>query len=627
MIAPMKYVSVLLMKEDRECVLRAIRKSGVMMLCETEESTTLGAESLSKLRRMEKLIKGLDKYEKKTFAGGEQKSYSEEILDGELSEQEILANELEMLLAEKESLALEKEKTTQLADSLKPWLALDAPLESIGESVYTDSFVGTLSLKVLEACELAAKQNGAAIEEVSRDGATAYVVVTTMKDAGTQFLAEFGFEKVVLPTLSGTASQNFSRLENELLQMSERADKIEAELCEKANTVDAHKLLYEKASAQSEIEAAPFCQTEQTVLIEGWTEADKLEVVDKAISKTGKAYAIYSRDPEEGEEVPTLLKNKKITRQFEGITNMFNPPKYGEYDPNAVMAPWYWIIFGLMMGDAGYGILMFVLVLAIKLVMKPKGGMAEIMNVILYSSLPTIIFGFIFGSFFGETVKVPGLFWFSPLENPVMMLVFTLVVGVLHIYTGMIVKIYLDVKAGKLLDALFDQVSWMLVITGLGMLFLPMVSEKLAICSTIGTYMAIFGAIVILFTAGREKKGIFGKITGGLGGLYGITSYVSDILSYSRILALSLATGVVGMVMNLLAGMVTSAIPVPVVKYIPALLIYAVGHVFNLALGLLSAYVHDCRLQYIEFYGKFYDGGGKLFKPFKVETKYIELKK
>ena len=141
-----------------------------------------------------------------------------------------------------------------------------------------------------------------------------------------------------------------------------------------------------------------------------------------------------------------------------------------------------------------------------------------------------------------------------------------------------------------------------------------------------GTVLAIIGAVIVLLTAGREKKGIFGKITGGLVGLYGVTSYLSDILSYSRILALSLATGVVGMVMNILAGMVSSGIPIPVVRFIPALLIYVVGHVFNLALGLLSAYVHDCRLQYIEFYGKFYEGGGTLFKPFAVKTKYASIK-
>ena len=169
---------------------------------------------------------------------------------------------------------------------------------------------------------------------------------------------------------------------------------------------------------------------------------------------------------------------------------------------------------------------------------------------------------------------------------------------------------------GKVLDALFDQLSWILLITGLGLLFLPA-------AQTVGMVLAAVGALTILFTAGRDRKGLISKAVGGLSGLYGITSYLSDILSYSRILALSLATGVVGMVMNMLAGMIQGS----VMGWILSLLIYAAGHVFNLALSLLSAYVHDCRLQYIEFYGKFYEGGGTLFRPFAIDPHYLRLKK
>ena len=206
---------------------------------------------------------------------------------------------------------------------------------------------------------------------------------------------------------------------------------------------------------------------------------------------------------------------------------------------------------------------------------------------------------------------------FNPLDDPVKMLVLTLVVGGLHILTGMIVKAVLNVKAGHPWSALFDQFSWMLILIGAGLIFISRTR-------LVGIVLAAVGAGIVLLTAGRAKKGIFGKITGGLVGLYGVTNYMSDILSYSRILALSLATGVVGMVMNMLAGMVRGS--VPVIGLLFALLIYAVGHVFNLALSLLSAYVHDCRLQYIEFYGKFFDGGGKMFKPFSIQTKYIQLK-
>lgn len=178
----------------------------------------------------------------------------------------------------------------------------------------------------------------------------------------------------------------------------------------------------------------------------------------------------------------------------------------------------------------------------------------------------------------------------------------------------MAVKMYADIRAGHVWDAIFDQLSWMVLITGAALLFLPATS-------TVGMVMAIAGAVTILLTAGRKKPGVFGKITGGLLGLYNITGYASDILSYSRILALSLATGVVGMVMNLLAGMLQGSI----IGFVFSLLVYIVGHAFNLAMGLLSAYVHDSRLQYIEFFGKFYEGGGYAFKPLSVDTKYVDV--
>lgn len=194
------------------------------------------------------------------------------------------------------------------------------------------------------------------------------------------------------------------------------------------------------------------------------------------------------------------------------------------------------------------------------------------------------------------------------------MLAFCMIIGVLHIFSGMIMKMVEDAKSGHFWDGVFDQLSWMILITGLGLLFLEP-------ARTVGMVLAIAGAAIILLTAGRAKKGIVGKVVGGFGGLYNITGYMSDILSYSRILALSLATGVVGMVMNLLAGMIQGS----VIGFIFSLLIYAVGHVFNLAMGLLSAYVHDSRLQYIEFFNKFYEGGGYAFRPLKVDPRYVEV--
>ncbi len=175
---------------------------------------------------------------------------------------------------------------------------------------------------------------------------------------------------------------------------------------------------------------------------------------------------------------------------------MFSAPNYHEGDPNGIMAPWYWLIFGMMMGDVGYGLMMVVLILLVKKFMKLGEEGRKLMNVMLYSSITTMLCGVIFGSYFGETWH-PLLF--SPMEDPVSMLLLTLLVGVAHIFTGLGVKIYRNIRSGKVLDALFDQVSWILLITGLGLLFLPATQ-------TVGMVLAAIGAATILFTAGRTGR-------------------------------------------------------------------------------------------------------------------------
>ena len=336
-----------------------------------------------------------------------------------------------------------------------------------------------------------------------------------------------------------------------------------------------------------------------------------MEAVENAVSQVTDVYDLEYSDPEEGEQPPTALKNKKFWKPFESITDMYSPPKPGTIDPTPVSAPWFWVIFGMMMGDFGYGALMAVIFGLMKKIMKPKGQFGMLVTLLFYSSITTMIFGILFGSYFGETFH-PILF--SPLDNPVAMLIFSLVIGVLHIFSGMAIKIAEQVRAGHVLDAIFDQVSWMLLIAGAGLIFLEQTR-------TVGMVLAIVGAVIILFTAGREKKNIVGKAFGGIMGLYDVTSYLSDILSYARILALGLATGVIAMVMNILAGMVQ----INVLGFILSLVIYFIGHVFNITMSLLSAYVHDSRLQYIEFFNKFYDGGGYNFEPLAIQTKSIDV--
>ncbi|MGN0570952.1 MAG: V-type ATP synthase subunit I [Candidatus Fimenecus sp.] len=612
MIVPMKFVTLVLMRDDREAVLRALQKTDSIMLCEQEGAVRAGTENAAALRRMEKLLSDLKPYAPKKGLFAENPQVDASVFEAPSSADAQTADQMEALLMRIDK---GKERQKQLSDrqtALYPWAQLSASAEDLADGAYTNCTLGFVPKKQFPSLTAFCEENGAAVEMISETEQAVYLVLAALKDGAPLDLAAFGFQKCTLPLITGTVADELRSIAAEQNELQKQLDENAAQLSALTNDSLAPQVLCDHYRAESDIEDVPFLSTEQAVLLSGWVPEKRVAEVEQTVRSVTEVFDLTARDPEDGEDVPTELENKKLVSQFEGITNMFSVPSYGGYDPNAVMAPWYWVIFGLMMGDAGYGLMMVVLISIVKKIMKPKGDTKKLINVLLYSSITTIICGVLFGSYFGETWH-PILF--SPLDDPVKMLIVTLGIGVAHIFTGLIVQIVNSVKAGHWFDAVCDQVSWILVISGICMIFL-------ASTRTVGIVLACIGAAIILFTAGRAKKGVIGKITGGLVGLYGITNYLSDILSYSRILALSLATGVVGMVMNMLAGMIQGS----VIGFICSILIYIVGHIFNLVLGLLSAYVHDCRLQYIEFYGKFYEGSGRLFKPLSINPKYIQIK-
>ena len=219
--------------------------------------------------------------------------------------------------------------------------------------------------------------------------------------------------------------------------------------------------------------------------------------------------------------------------------------------------------------------------------------------------------------FFGKEFVIKPI-WFNPIEDPIKLLIFSLALGVVHLFTGLGIKAYMQIKEGKWFDAICDEGFWILTISGIaawlgGAMILP-------VLGTVGQWMTIVGVLGLLLTGGRDRKGI-GKVIGGLSNVYNITSYLSDILSYSRILALGLATGVIAQVVNTMGSIFGGGI----VGGILLLCIFIFGHILNIAINVLGAYEHTCRLQYVEFFGKFYEDGGEPFEPMGKNTKYIRI--
>ncbi|HHW49560.1 MAG TPA: V-type ATP synthase subunit I, partial [Clostridiaceae bacterium] len=328
------------------------------------------------------------------------------------------------------------------------------------------------------------------------------------------------------------------------------------------------------------------------------------------------------REPAKNEQYPILLKNNKFVKPFELVTELFSLPNSSEIDPNAFMAPFFFFFFGLMVGDAGYGLLMVIGTSIILRKFKFEGTIGKLIKLLFYCGISTFIWGALLGGWFGDVVSAVtgGAYaikpiWFNPLEDPMKLLIWSFVFGVIHLFTGMGLNAYKQIREGKIIDAIFDTGFWYIFLIGLMLLLVG------GTFASIGKYMAGIGAVLLVITQGRSEKNIFKKFTKGLLSLYNSVGFFSDVLSYSRLLALGLSTGVVASVINTI-GTLFGFGPFGIIVFIVA---FVIGSLFNMLINVLGAYVHSSRLQYVEFFGKFYEGGGKAFEPFKIKTKYTKL--
>ena len=364
-----------------------------------------------------------------------------------------------------------------------------------------------------------------------------------------------------------------------------------------------------------------FLRTTNTVTIQGWCEVEKdeeLEKICKSVLADDYYLSFEEVKEDEIEEVPVKLKNGLLNRTFESVTEMYSLPKYNEVDPTPLLVPFYLIFFGMMVADVGYGLVMFIAAFCAMKFLKLNKKNEDFARFFLFLSIPTTIIGLIYGSFFGDAVKIPGLI--NPTEDVNTLLVASIVFGVIQIFFGLCIKAYSLIKAGKPKDAFYDVGSWLITLTSIGVLSGCIMLDWPSIVKYIAIAAMIFGMIVIVLTGGRAEKTKGAQIGQGLYSLYGITSYIGDLVSYTRLMALGLSGGCIAGALNLLMKSLTG----PAIILLPVLFVAA--HVFNLLLGLLGAYVHTARLQYVEYFSKFYEGGGKAFTPFKASEKYMNLK-
>ena len=525
-------------------------------------------------------------------------------------------------------------KLNQDKASLNPWVNYDPPLELTGTDT-TVIFTGVLPAGT------DTEKLGALLEEeietvlfkvVGSDKDMFYTAVLTPEERQDDVLAllkQSGFSPVTFKDMKGTVTENLERIEGE-------KDVLENEIKKTAYEIGAAAGMKDGIEEYSDILTigldkerirAKLLKTRKTFFIEGWVPERCVSDVSAILDENGCYYTF--REPLEDEEVPVLMENRSMVVPFEAVTEMYSLPAYRGFDPTSIFALFYAVFFGMMLSDAGYGILMTVGCWAALRKFDLEGMTYKMVKLLFYCGISTTVWGALFGGWFGDIVPVftrtflekevaVSPLWFNPLDDPMKLLILSLALGVIHLFIGMGIKAYMQIREGHWFDAVCDEGFWYVTILGLiAWLGGGTINEALP---EIGMYMSIAGGAGLLLTGGRHNKG-FGKITGGLSNIYNITSYMSDILSYARLLALGLATGVIAQVVNtmgtLFGGGITGLIALTV--------IFLFGHTLNLAINALGAFIHASRLQYVEFFGKFYEDGGEPFDPFRRKTKYIKL--
>lgn len=503
-------------------------------------------------------------------------------------------------------------------EQLEPWSGFDIPISELHNTHDTVQQAGMLKKHALE--EVSAKWAGqpAVLNQVGAFQETAYLHVIahhSVSDAILGDLKDAGFTQTVFGDIHDSPGRQIENWKKELAGIAESQRNLEEQLARLSKDLPSLKILCDVLCAQLERLRASerFASTQSTFLMKAWVPEPLVKKVEEKISQVSPASCMEFVDPMDGDDPPTLLQNNRSVAPFETVVSGFSLPAPFGIDPTFVMAPFFANFFGMMVSDAGYGLMMVIIIPLILKLAKPSPGARKMMLILAVGGAMTVFWGAMFNSWFGFS---PLPIFFDPLNNALPVMALCLGVGVLHLFAGLGMGFYLNVRRGSLKDALFSQGSWFALIVGLGLLVLPATS-------TLGKLLAAAGAVTILLTAGRGKsKNPLKRLLSGLGALYGVTGWISDILSYMRLFGMGLATGVIGMVINKLVGMVFAS---GLIGIALGAVVFVGGHLFNAGINILGAYVHSCRLQYIEFFGKFYEDGGKPFQPLGETARYVRI--
>ncbi len=449
--------------------------------------------------------------------------------------------------------------------------------------------------------------------------------------------SEFGLTKIeVAREFKGAALEEKAKIETEITVLEKKDAKIQEELAERADDYLVHArlncdhLTILRDRAVAALEGEP---TDNVLIWDLWIPRERFAEVEGLFKEYEDASDFAEIEPDEGETAPTLLKNPGWSNSLEPLTLMYGTPTYGAVDPTTVMAPFFFLFLGMCFGDAGYGLILSAFFGYYLVRYKLSPTLRKFFIMLFVGMVCTVIFGVISGSFFGDAITAFGFMkpivplakkcqLLDPMNDPMTLLTISLILGFIQVIFGVCLAFFMNWKNGDKFAAVADQGGWILFLVGLVMTGLTMSGKLPASLSLVSKILAIGGALLLVCTQGRSKPTIFGKAFSGIMSLYDVTGYLGDVLSYSRLLALGLGSAAVGLVINLLCNLIA---PTPFVGIPLAIALFIFGHGFSIAVNLLGAFIHPLRLQYVEFFGKFYDANGMDFKPLRNETQFAKI--
>lgn len=561
-----------------------------------------------------------------------------------MREEEIMANvaDLESIESRQKEIESEKDKLLLEKATHERYLNLHDPYSSYGNTQCTTVILGSVSAKMKAALDKFFMEHDLGrlsfIDDSGKDIVFIAVVHNSIADETLQFLQTLEYTRMV-QNVDKTPLQVVEEIEDKIDVLNEEYAALITRALVKDMYMPDFRTLYDyyNVMLSKEKANAGFANTDSCFVLEAWYPYDFEEELKKVLDEKFTAVYYELSDAAADEVVPTYVESSKIVEPYQDITNMYSVPNYHtDIDPNPVMAVFYFLLFGMMVADAAYGILLALGAFIVYAIKKPVPGKGRLLLIIGMGGISTIIWGVLFGGWFGLNIEgtfLETLQVINPLEgnSPLVILGISFGLGFIHILVGMLLNAIKLIRRGKVLDALCEVGTWYLIFAGIIMLVCGMLFAKnIPAIKYCGIAITAVGAFLLVLSGIRGKKGVKKKILGFFGGfakLYDGVNMASDILSYARLFGLGLSGTVVALVVNQICQVVIGFFPtnVAAIGYILCIPIFAVGHVFNIAISTLGAYVHNCRLQYIEFYGKFYEGGGHVFAPYGTNTKYTYL--